>query len=245
MGRKTTIALLIVALISAPLVAAQYLSWKRHSVTRFHTAEKVVCLTFDDGPDPRFTPQILATLRREHVPGTFFLIGSKVAQDAGRVDYSGETLGYHTFTHRPMWRMTPSEQIADFRRGAQSFPPSYSVGSGFYRPPRMQAWPATAKWADEHGTFLLWDVSYDKLIRRHSPNGEVDGTLKEHRERVKAVVLAVRPGSIVLMHDGNGDGRYLADDLPDIIDALKARGYRFITPDEGMKLRRYPSGYIR
>lgn len=207
-------------------------AWQR-AVRRFDTPDRVVFLTFDDGPDPRYTQQVIDILDAEGVPGTFFLIGEKVEADAGRTDYSGHTVGYHTYSHERQMPKSPRQQIADFERGAATYPKAYPVGSGFYRAPRREAHPATIEWADERGTYLLWDVVYEKEIRL--PGAPSDGSpprVKPADERVRAVADAVRPGSVILMHDGTGYGAYLVTDLRGIIRELKSRGYRFASPEE-------------
>lgn len=198
-------------------------------VRRLPTSDRVVALTFDDGPNPAYTPEVLAILRRERVPGTFFLIGSKVTADGGKTDYRGELVGYHTYDHGKMPLMSVAQQEADFRRGAATFPKSYATGPGFWRPPRGQIAPATVRWVDGRGTCLLWSLCYDAVIRTPLDSQGVRGFLPRP-ERVRALLSRVRPGDIILMHDGNSDGRYLVEDLPDIIHGLRAMGYRLVSP---------------
>lgn len=196
------------------------------------TSERVVALTFDDGPDPRFTQDVLDILNAEDVPGTFFLIGSKVQEDAGATDYTGHIVGYHTHSHGRMIHMTPAEQVADFERGAAVFPECYDTGAGYWRGPRKEAWPTTVRWAAERGHYLLWSCCYDAVIRDRCPEKGKRGPVLPHEERVAAFMKQVKPGDVVLMHDGNSNGKYLVEDLPVIIRELKAQGYRFTTPDE-------------
>lgn len=222
----------VLAILCGLLFSAKAIAVYRRIVFSLPTSRKVVALTFDDGPDPRYTPQVLKILRREHVPATFFLVGSKVVADAGRTDYSGYLIGDHTYTHGNMGKMTTAQQIADFRHGGDVLSPRFRQGSGYFRPPRKSAHFATIDWAEKHGTYVLWNIAYDKEIRTHRFFGGRGSFVMAPADRVHVFVSHVRPGDIVLMHDGNFDAAYLVHDLSKIIDELRGEGYRFVTLDD-------------
>lgn len=193
--------------------------------------EKLVCLTFDDGPDPQYTQAVLDILNDEGVPGTFFLVGTKVLADEGRTDYTGQLVGYHTYSHPDLLELSAEEQVAEFERCWSAFPSSYATGAGYYRAPYGRVSSATVEWADSVGVYLGWDVAYDRLIRV-APTDGAERRMLDHDARVAALVAAVSPGDIVLLHDGNRNAVYLVEDLRDIIRELKAEGYRFVTPED-------------
>ncbi len=222
------VSLTVFLVVGASGVSAEV---ARRSVSTLPTAEKVVALTFDDGPDPRYTQRVLDILAAEKVPGTFFLIGERIVADGGKTDFTGHLVGYHTYSHPRMPELTSAQQIAEFERGAAVHPAGHDTGSGYWRPPRGESTPLTVVWASQRGRHLMWSVCYDKLIREGSSADQLAAVLPGD-QRVERFVSAVRPGDIVLMHDGNSNGRYLVEDLREIIRALKRDGYRFTTPEE-------------
>src|SRR2546430_4167760 len=187
-----------------------------------------VALTFDDGPDPRWTPQIASILRREHVPATFFVIGSQAARHPGIVRMlvrDGDELGNHTFTHvalsnGPSWQARTQLELTE----------AVLVGiTGRYtrlvRPPYSATTDAVTV-AQEHdlarlagSRYLIVLANYDSqdwqrgpvasILRRGSPPG---GT-----------------GGIVMLHDGGGDRSHTVAALRELIPRLRARGFRFVT----------------
>lgn len=227
--RRVALTVICVAVVLVwPLVSA---AAQLRTAERRPSEERLICLTFDDGPDPQYTQAVLDILNDEGVPGTFFLVGSKVLADEGRTDYTGHLVGYHTFSHPDLLRLSDAEQIAEFERCRSVFPPSYATGAGYYRAPYGRVSSATVEWANSEGVYLAWDVAYDRLIHP-APADSVERQVLDREARVQALVAAVSPGDIVLMHDGNRNGAYLVEDLRDIIRELKARGYRFVTPED-------------
>lgn len=226
--RRATLAIIcVVVALLWPLVSA---AAQLRTVEDPPLEEKLICLTFDDGPDPQYTQAVLDILNDEGVPGTFFLVGSKVIADEGRTDYTGHLVGYHTYTHPDLLSLSEAEQIAEFERCRSVFPASYDTRAGYYRAPYGRVSSATVAWANSTGVYLPWDVAYDRLIHGVPAEG-VDPQILGHDARVAALVAAVSHRDIVLLHDGNRNGVYLVEDLRDIIRKLKAAGYRFVTPE--------------
>jgi len=230
-ARHPAVAGIVLLLVLLLALAGIDYSARAARVHALPTSDLVVALTFDDGPDERYTQRVLDILAEEGVPGTFFLIGSKVAEADTLPDYSGHIVGYHTYSHEKMLKMGPLAQVAEFQRGIEATPDCATCGRGYYRSPRGESWPTTVLWASSRGVYLSWDVCYDAKIRSRKSDGS-RGNVLPQQQRVTAVVEAIQPGSVVLMHDGNSNGRYLVDDLPLIIGELRARGYRFSTPEE-------------
>ena len=187
-----------------------------------------IALTFDDGPDPRWTPQIAAILRREHVPATFFVIGSEAARHPDLVRMlvrDGNELGNHTFTHvalsnGPGWQ----------RRLQLDLTEAAIAGiTGRYtrlvRPP-YSATPDAVTRQDERDLadlagrrYLIVLANYDsedwsrpgiaKIVRNASPPGHT--------------------GGIVMLHDGGGNRSETVAAVKELIPRLRARGFRFAT----------------
>lgn len=175
---------------------------------------KVVALTFDDGPSS-YTPGFLAVLRSKHAHATFFEIGQEIPgreSTMRRMLAEGHEVGNHTTHHGSLpgyWDMAATNALI---RAATHFQPC------LFRPPGGALNSSVVEAAKRAGMrTILWDVDPTDWA---SPGA---GAVHDR------VVGAVGPGSIVLMHDGGGDRSGTLAALPTVIDALRARGYRFAT----------------
>ncbi len=212
---------------SRPILAAQ----GSHLVSSQPPPGRRIALTFDDGPDPRWTPKIAAILRREHISATFFLIGSDAARHPDIVRTlvrGGNELGNHTFTHvalsnGPGWQ----------RRLQLDLTEAAIVGiTGRYtrlvRPP-YSATPDTITSATERDLAKLAGRRYLIVLANY------DGKDWQRPGVAKIVRFASPPGStggIVMLHDGGGDRAETVAALPRLIQSLRARGFRFVTVSE-------------
>ena len=192
---------------------------------RLPTREKQVALTFDDGPNPTVTPRILDALRSEGVPATFFLLGRYVErwpEIAKRVAADGHALGNHGYHHRKLHFRGPAYVRVDLALGTETIADACGTRPRYFRAPHGFRSPWVTRIARQLGqrtigwTLGVWDSDkpgVDAIVRR-----SVDGC---------------RPGTILLLHDGdgydeNGDRTQTADALPRIIGELRARGYAFV-----------------
>jgi peptidoglycan/xylan/chitin deacetylase (PgdA/CDA1 family) len=184
-------------------------------------SSRAVALTFDDGPWPD-TPSFVALLERERVPATFFLIGRQVAGHGPllrRELADGDALGNHTYTHPFLTRTgDATPQLAQTTAAIEQ---AAGYTPCVFRPPygAENAAVVDAALAQRMST-IVWDVDPSDYAR---PGTAVI---------VQRVLSHVRDGSIVLMHDGGGDRSQTLAAVPQIIAALRARGYAFRTvPD--------------
>jgi peptidoglycan/xylan/chitin deacetylase (PgdA/CDA1 family) len=189
---------------------------------------RAVALSFDDGPSS-YTPAFLAVLRREHVHATFFEIGQEVAGRAAtmrRILSEGGEIGNHTMRHGS-YPGYADLAAADARiRAATHFEPC------LFRPPGGAFDSDVVAAAGRAGlTTVLWDVD------------PADWSLPGSDAIYRRVVGAVRPGSIIIMHDGGGDRGETLAALPAIIRTLRVRGYRFDTVSELLGQRMIYSPY--
>jgi peptidoglycan/xylan/chitin deacetylase (PgdA/CDA1 family) len=175
---------------------------------------RVVALTFDDGPS-EYTPAFLDVLREKHVDGTFFEIGQEMP---GREDVmrrilrEGSEIGNHTMHHVELPGYSELAEDSALVESSTHFRPC------LFRPPGGAVDSAVISTAAELGMrTITWDV--DPADWTNPGSGAV----------YSRVVDATGPGSIVLMHDGGGDRAGTLAALPEIIDTLRARGYRFAT----------------
>lgn len=181
------------------------------------TSERSVLLSFDDGPDPLATPQILGVLRQRQVPAIFFLIGEHIArhpQLARRIVQEGHQVGNHSYSHpRMVWEHPQAygREIDHTDRLIRSL--GYR-GTIDFRAPYGQKLVVLPWLLARRGKLnVLWSVDGRDWIDR------------DPEAIARRVVSQVRPGSIVLLHDGPATAKA----LPALIDGLRRRGFRFRT----------------
>jgi peptidoglycan/xylan/chitin deacetylase (PgdA/CDA1 family) len=177
-----------------------------------------VALTFDDGPDPRWTPAVLDILARTGVRGTFFVVGRNADRyrDLVRREIAaGMSVGDHTWDHA---RLVPAPAgfVDGQMRRTHDLLAALGSRVSLFRPPYGRFDGGTVHTASSMGMrTVLWTVD------------SRDYTKPGVGRIVRTVLDRVRPGSIVLMHDGGGNRAQTLAALPRIIDALRARGYAF------------------
>jgi peptidoglycan/xylan/chitin deacetylase (PgdA/CDA1 family) len=179
-----------------------------------------VALTFDDGPGP-FTPAVIATLKRLHVPATFFQVGTAIAgfpQFARSELLAGFGLGDHTETHPFLAALPPAAQRTQIVGEAHRIHDYGAPYPRLFRPPYESFDPATTRIARAAEMLMvLWSVD----TKDYSRPGVA---------RIAATTFAeVRPGAIILMHDGGGPRAQTVAALPRVILGLRRRGYRLVT----------------
>ncbi|MGE5396274.1 MAG: polysaccharide deacetylase family protein [Chitinophagales bacterium] len=199
-------------------------NYNQDIITHSYTKEKVVALTFDDGPDPRFTPSILDTLNKYHVKATFFVVGEDALLYPDLVQRAvaeGHEIENHTFTHPDLIKdtdLTINEEMLWCQEAIEHIvvrKPQY------FRPPRKLFNANILKISDIYGyRTILWTV----CLENHKA--------KTPEAMVRRVVRKCQPGSIVLAHDGHLDRSNTVKAMPLLIEALQKKGYRFVTVDE-------------
>jgi cellulose synthase/poly-beta-1,6-N-acetylglucosamine synthase-like glycosyltransferase/peptidoglycan/xylan/chitin deacetylase (PgdA/CDA1 family) len=188
---------------------------------------KRIALTFDDGPDPRWTPKILQLLQHERVPATFFMVGSQAARHSDlvrTVERDGYEIGNHTFTHAAM-----SAGPAVLRRAEVHLTEAILLGitgryTRFIRPPYSATTdavtPATdralAKAAGKRYIIALADFDANDWRRPGVARIIRDATPPKGR------------GGVIMFHDGGGDRRQTVAAVARIIPELRAKGYSFV-----------------
>ena len=192
-----------------------------------------IALTFDDGPDPRWTPRILAVLRRHHVHATFFVVGTEVAAHpalARQILADGNQIGIHTFTHANLGRIPAWQRSLELREAQLALAGATGQTSSLLRPPYSSVndalsdrdWDAVEA-AGQHGYLTV-------LTTLDSEDWQRPG--------VGAIVAHATPhgsaGQILLMHDGGGDRAQTVAALDRLLPQLTARGYRFATVSDAV-----------
>jgi cellulose synthase/poly-beta-1,6-N-acetylglucosamine synthase-like glycosyltransferase/peptidoglycan/xylan/chitin deacetylase (PgdA/CDA1 family) len=208
--------------------ARPILSWNgRRLVSRERSPGRRLALTFDDGPDPRWTPRIASALRRLHAPATFFVIGSKVVRHPDLVRSLhrwGFELGNHTFTHVDLASLPVWERRLQISLTERALDAAVGAGSRLIRPPYSSV-PAAVTPAQERAYADLASRGY--LIVLSDLDGE-----DWQRPGVGAIVRAATPrhrqGGIVLLHDGGGNRSQTLAAIERLVPRLRARGFRFV-----------------
>lgn len=202
-------------------------------------ASKEVALTFDDGPDPYWTPKILDVLDLNNVPATFFIIGANgnSAPDVLRREYRiGEEIGNHTFTH-PDIAVIPSDQLKWQLDATQRLLESVvGVRTVLFRPPYGEdSQPDTPRQVAP--LLETGRLGYYTIGMNVDPNDWARPGTQQIIDRTVAQVEQGR-GHIVLLHDGGGDRSETLAALPSIIERLHADGYTFVTVSKLLGLPR-------
>ena len=194
------------------------------------TAQRVVALTFDDGPNEPFTSGVLDILAREQVKATFFLIGMNARlypQVASRIAREGHAIGNHSDSHPPGFALEPTQYLrSEVNRAEESIHAVTGVYPRFFRPPQGIRSP-----------WLMRVLEQDSLITVTWDDAPGDWEPYSANHLVQATVARAHPGAIILLHDGlnlahpaNRSATLAA--LPRVIEQLRAEGYRFVTIPE-------------
>jgi cellulose synthase/poly-beta-1,6-N-acetylglucosamine synthase-like glycosyltransferase/peptidoglycan/xylan/chitin deacetylase (PgdA/CDA1 family) len=205
------------------------LTWDGHRLrSREAPPGRRIALTFDDGPDPTWTPRIAAALRRLRVPATFFVVGSKIVRHPGlvaRLYRDGFELGNHTFTHVDLASVPSWERGLQITLTQSALAGAVGVGSRLVRPPYSST-PAAVTSGQARALADVASRGYVIVL------SDLDGE-DWRRPGVGAIVRAATPagdsGGIVLLHDGGGNRSQTLAAVERLVPRLRARGFRFVT----------------
>ena len=183
---------------------------------------KAICLTFDDGPLPPYTEQVLAILKKEGVKATFFMTGynaQRFPAVARRVVEEGHAIGNHTYNHAK--GKTVEKAAWEVDRGAEAIEQATGVKPLIYRPPGGDLKCLATKYAAEKGyPVIMWTIS------------SADTTSPPTETLISNVIHTPWPGDLVLMHDGGCPHPRTVAALPKIIEETKKQGCIFLTVPE-------------
>jgi cellulose synthase/poly-beta-1,6-N-acetylglucosamine synthase-like glycosyltransferase/peptidoglycan/xylan/chitin deacetylase (PgdA/CDA1 family)/spore germination protein YaaH len=193
-----------------------------------HTADKLIVLTFDDGPDAAYTAQILDILKARHVQATFFVVGVRAEQHPellARMYAEGHEIGNHTYSHANVAHTWPQRTALELNATQRIIQRATGVSTTLFRPPyHADSEPQTPE--ELEPIARAQRLGYVTVAERIDARDWVEGATAD---RILAEVLTELEdgGHIVLLHDGGGDRSATVGVLPQIIDALRARGYDF------------------
>ncbi|MEH1792668.1 MULTISPECIES: polysaccharide deacetylase family protein [unclassified Nostoc] len=192
--------------------------------------EKVIALTFDDGPGPKNTEQVLEILKKNNIKATFFMLGEMVKyfpKVAKQVAADGHVIGNHTW-HHWYFKMDAATAASEIDRTADIIYKTTGEKTTLFRPPGGFLNNGLAQYAkNEKYAVMMWSEESGDAERR-SPQVPM---------LVKNVLKYAKPGAIVLMHDGGGNRSRSVKALPEMIAGLKAQGYRFVTVPQLLEMQ--------
>lgn len=180
---------------------------------RIPTQEKVLYLTFDDGPIPEVTPWVLEQLENYNAKATFFCVGDNIRRHPEvleQVKAKGHTIGNHTFNHLNGWTTDNIPYFHNVRHGANI---SNSI---LFRPPYGRLRPKQAQFLLRHYRIIMWDVL----------SGDFDPKVRPE-QCLANVVNKAQSGSIIVFHDSLKAENKLQFVLPKVLEHFSALGYRF------------------
>ncbi|MBN4000484.1 polysaccharide deacetylase family protein [Nostoc sp. LPT] len=190
--------------------------------------QKVIALTFDDGPWPESTKQVLDILKKNQIKGTFFLIGQNVKNYPGLVKQEiaeGHVIGNHTWHHWYQF-LNPQAAAYEIDHTADLIYQVTGIKTNLFRPPGGLMHNGVASYARN---------SKYAIIRWSSDS--VDYSRPAVPKLINNVFRRAKPGGIVLMHDGGGNRSKTVQALPEIIANFRKQGYKFVTIPELLEMQ--------
>ncbi|MWV42323.1 polysaccharide deacetylase family protein [Paenibacillus sp. HJL G12] len=194
---------------------------------------KQIALTFDDVPDPRFTPQVLKILSEQGVKATFFVVGSRAKKHpdlVARIVREGHVIGNHSYNHPQFHKLTMVEYTDQIIKTEKILYGITGYKPKLIRPPYGDITENQLRWAKREGYKIVnWNV--DSL--------DWKGISKEAVKR--NIMTTAGQGSIILQHAGGGSTSDLSGTigaLPEVIRELKKKGYTFVTLPRMLKVQK-------
>ena len=189
-----------------------------------------ICLTFDDGPDPRYTPEVLGILQQFQIPAVFFLVGAKAERYPDlvkRIEAEGHQIGCHTYYHQHAYLLSPWKSVATIVKGRHVIEEITAKPLRWFRPP----WGTLNLFQylflkRQQLQVVLWDADARDWKRKTGSAGVF-----------KRLLEKVKPNSIVVLHDSGGQKgapENTVSALPGIIKQLQSDGYTFVSLNEAL-----------
>lgn len=227
---KRTIVLLVLGMMLARAAYAVNKSYLGYAVGQAKTREKVVALTFDDGPNKTYTPQVLAVLKKHNIKATFFMCGAYAQyypELVKQASADGHEIANHSFSHPNLFKSKAKRGavlVNEVKQMNQLIEKLTMIRPAYFRAPYNYMGPETVKAINDVGLiYVSWTFSVKDWEK---PAPEV---------MVKDFNKKLIPGSIVLLHDGGGNRSNTVAALTGMIESAKKKGYRFVTLGELLK----------
>jgi cellulose synthase/poly-beta-1,6-N-acetylglucosamine synthase-like glycosyltransferase/peptidoglycan/xylan/chitin deacetylase (PgdA/CDA1 family)/spore germination protein YaaH len=209
-----------------------------YTLAQYGYQPRKVAISFDDGPDPEWTPKILDILKKKNVKASFFMIGEVAAENVSvmeRVYREGHEIGNHTYTHPDISEISTRTVDLELNLTERLFAAKLGVNPVYFRPPySIDQEPDTNDQAEpvdriQHLGYVIVGDKIDTDDWDEHPRKTPDDIIKNVFDQFE--MMKTKPwmrGSIILMHDGGGNRQPTIDALPKLIDALRAQGYEIV-----------------
>ena len=211
---------------------------RTYTIEQYGYHPNEVALSFDDGPDPKWTPKILDILKSKGVHGTFMLIGAEASQYVGvmkRIVNEGNEIGNHTYTHPDISEVSADRLDLEVKLTERLFASKLGIQPLYFRPPYdIDEEPDTDDQAAP--VVQIQKDGYTIIGNKIDTDDWNENPVKKPDEIIKSVLtqletMKTKPqfrGSIILLHDGGGNRQPTVNALPLLIDALRAHGYAIV-----------------
>ncbi|MFD9431227.1 bifunctional polysaccharide deacetylase/glycosyltransferase family 2 protein [Streptomyces sp. NPDC060002] len=204
------------------------LTFQGGQATTLSVPDKTIALTFDDGPNPTWTPQVLKILQEYDVPGTFFLVGSMVSRYPSIVEdmvEEGNEVGIHTFTHVDLSYQSEARVDREMEQTQLALAGAAGITTTLFRAPYSSetdaidnySWPVYEELGEDGYTSVFVDTDSDDW-KKPGVSKIIEGATPEDGK-----------GASVLFHDAGGERSQTIEALPKYIKKMKAAGYTFTT----------------
>jgi peptidoglycan/xylan/chitin deacetylase (PgdA/CDA1 family) len=184
-------------------------------VWRIPTHEKILYLTFDDGPIPEITEFVLETLQQYHAKATFFCIGDNIRKHPhvfSKVLESGHSVGNHTFNHMNGWKTENDLYLENIKKCDEQL----TIPTTLFRPPYGRIKKSQSKFVLKERRIIMWDVLSGDFSTSLTPETCLQKTIRHARE-----------GSIILFHDSVKASKNMQFTLPRFLENMAKKGYSF------------------
>lgn len=230
------IKLLAFIILIYTVLPSLYFRYYSPSIKRRFSNIDGIFLTFDDGPNPIYTVEILDLLERYNIKATFFVVARKAEMHRDIIDRiveEGHTLALHSYSHKSTWLSTPRQTRDDFQRSMLVFQEQdYEVK--YFRPPWGMFNLFTHAFSNKNG---LQSIFWSTITRDWNPDTTVNNIVHKVMDNIEV-------GDIIILHDSNhniddnlGAPRNTIEALEIILPALIEKGFHFKTIEEGMEVR--------
>jgi len=207
--------------------------WQQEKIliSKVNTEEKIVALTYDDGPDPTNTPAVLDALKKHKAHATFFLLGKRVAANpeiVKRMKNEGHELGSHGYSHPDYNKYNKTGISDDIIKTSDAIRKISGINPSWFRPPGgYLSYDMVDICRKQKLTIAYWTYQQDSKDWRNGVQAaQIAGHITRHLE----------PGQIIVLHDGAPNGLQTARATDLLLSSLEKQGYRVVTMSELIQL---------
>jgi peptidoglycan-N-acetylglucosamine deacetylase len=197
-------------------------------INEIHTSQRIVAITFDDGPNPLYTPQILEIFSEAKAKATFFMIGEQMKKHpevVKQVAEQGHEIGNHTFSHPMLSQLSIDDCLAEIEQSEKLAEELAGRKPAVFRPPYLDYNQDTVSILQQKGYPMIGALNLEALDWEQPG---VEHILEKSRDVVKG-------GGILIFHDGFGDRSQTIEAVRMLVSELTSQDYQLVTVSELLK----------